>query len=66
MIIQQTQNEIKKFESQGLEMEEERKKILKSLEEKQTNASKEADDFEAKMKSVNKILDQLKAGELCT
>ncbi|KAJ8021559.1 Coiled-coil domain-containing protein 63 [Holothuria leucospilota] len=60
--IWETQNEIKKFESQGLEMEEERKKILKSLEERQTGASKDADEYESKLKSVNKILDQLKAG----
>lgn len=43
-------------------MEEERKKILKSLEERQTSASKDADEYESKLKSVNKILDQLKAG----
>ena len=44
-------------------MEAQRKVILKQLEEKQVRSSKEADDYEVKVRSVNKILDQLKAGE---
>ena len=44
-------------------MEAQRKVILKQLEEKHVRASKEADDYEVKVRSVNKILDQLKAGE---
>ena len=44
-------------------MEAQRKVILKSLEEKQVKSSKEADDYDVKVRSVNKILDQLKAGE---
>lgn len=45
-------------------MEAQRKVILKTLEEKQVKSSKEADDYEVKVRSVNKILDQLKAGWL--
>lgn len=43
-------------------MESQRKQILKKLEEKQIKASQEADEYETKLKSVNKIIDQLKAG----
>ncbi|XP_071946194.1 coiled-coil domain-containing protein 63-like [Antedon mediterranea] len=60
--IAEIKDEIKMFESQGAEMETQRKTILKSLEEKQTNSAKDADDFDSKTKGVNKILDQLKAG----
>jgi len=45
-------------------METQRKQILKQLEEKQVKASKEGDETEVKLKGVNKILDQLKAGKL--
>ena len=44
-------------------MEEQRVSILKTLEEKQTKAAKDADGHDSKLKSVNKILDQLKAGK---
>lgn len=43
-------------------MEEERKEIMRKLENRQINASKEADAFEDKHKAVMKILDQLKDG----
>lgn len=44
-------------------MEDQRVTILKTLEEKQTKAAKNADTHDSKLKSVNKILDQLKAGK---
>lgn len=53
---------MRKFEAQGVELEVQRQQILKGLEEKQANASKQADDFDEKQKSVAKILDQLNAG----
>ena len=58
----QINDEIAAFKDQGMEMEAQRKVILKQLEDKQVKASKEADDYEVKVKSVNKILDQLRAG----
>ena len=58
----QIQDEIGEFNRQGSSMEDQRVAILKSLEEKQTKAAKDADGHDAKLKSVNKILDQLKAG----
>lgn len=48
-----------------MEMEEERKSILKRLEEKQTASAREADEAEEKNKGVCKILDQVRAGQ-CT
>merc|ERR1719244_957454 len=60
--IAEIQDEISEFKRQGSAMEEQRVAILKSLEEKQTQAAKDADSHDAKLKSVNKILDQLKAG----
>lgn len=58
----QIKNEIEKFKDQGIELEEQRKVILKQLEEKEASASHDADEYEQKYKEVAKILDQLKAG----
>ncbi|KAK3087593.1 hypothetical protein FSP39_007948 [Pinctada imbricata] len=55
-------NEIEKFKLQGIELEDQRKKILKELEDKQTVCSRDADDYEQKNKEISKILDQLRAG----
>ncbi|XP_013397891.1 coiled-coil domain-containing protein 63-like [Lingula anatina] len=60
--IQEIQNEIEKFKAQGIEMEKQRKIILKQLEERQAAASKSADEYDEKYKGTSKILDQLKAG----
>ncbi|XP_013064556.2 coiled-coil domain-containing protein 63-like [Biomphalaria glabrata] len=60
--INAIQLEIENFKKQGIELESQRKQILRSLEEKQTKASREADEYEQKHKEVSKILDQLKAG----
>ncbi|KAF6036165.1 CCDC114 [Bugula neritina] len=60
--IQKINEEIEAFKAHGVELEDKRKVILKQLEDKQVKASKEADDYEVKVRSVNKILDQLKAG----
>ncbi len=44
-------------------MESQRQMILKDLEQKQVKASGQTSDNEEKHKEVNKILDQLRAGE---
>ena len=54
---------MEKFKAQGVELEVQRQDILKDLEEKQTGASRLADDFNEKHTGVMKILDQLRAGE---
>ncbi|RUS82977.1 hypothetical protein EGW08_009262 [Elysia chlorotica] len=56
------QLEIENFKDQGIELESQRKHILKGLEDRQTRATREADEYEQKYKEVSKILDQLKAG----
>lgn len=63
MLWPQIYNEIDKFRAQGVEMESQRKHILKQLEERQVVASKEADEYEQKNKEISKILDQLRDGE---
>ncbi|XP_071481099.1 coiled-coil domain-containing protein 63-like [Diadema antillarum] len=60
--IEEIKAEMREFEDQGAQMEEDRKAILKGLEEKQVAATKLADEYGVKIKSVNKILDQLKDG----
>lgn len=56
------QLDIENFKDQGIELESQRKVILKNLEEKQSRATQDADEYEQKYKEVSKILDQLKAG----
>ena len=61
--ITQIQLDIENFKDQGIELESQRKVILKNLEDRQSKATQEADEYEQKYKEVSKILDQLKAGE---
>lgn len=61
--IFQKNNEIEKFKLQGIELEDQRKKILKELEEQQLVCSQEADEYSKKNKEISKILDQLRAGK---
>ncbi|KAK2148881.1 hypothetical protein LSH36_477g01000 [Paralvinella palmiformis] len=60
--IDEIKSEIESFKSQGVELEEQRKAILKTLDEKQSHAAQKADEFDEKYKEVSKILDQLRAG----
>ncbi|XP_059141450.1 coiled-coil domain-containing protein 63-like [Physella acuta] len=60
--INNIQKEIEDFKNQGIELESQRKIILKNLEQHQIKATREADEYEQKHKEVSKILDQLKAG----
>ena len=60
--IQQIQDNIKQFESQGVEMEEKRKEILKELELELTAINDEATSYESRYSATTKILDQLKSG----
>lgn len=50
------------FEKQGIEMEEQRKQILKELEQKYRNATKLAQEYEEKIKANNKTLEQTRTG----
>lgn len=59
----QIKDEIEKFKLQGIELEDQRKRILKELEEKQSVATKNADEYEKKHTEISKILDQLRKGK---
>jgi siroheme synthase (precorrin-2 oxidase/ferrochelatase) len=54
--------DIRQFEKQGIEMEEQRKRILRELEQKYQNATHLAEDYEEKIKANKKILDQSRVG----
>lgn len=60
--IQEIHDNIERFQSEGVDMEDERQTILKQLEDKQHKASKQGSEYDEKHKEVNKMLDQLKAG----
>ena len=51
------------FKLQGTALEEQRKKILKELEEKQISSSKDADESQKKHTEISKIIDQLRRGK---
>ncbi|XP_060071331.1 coiled-coil domain-containing protein 63-like [Ylistrum balloti] len=60
--IEDINNEIEKFKLQGIELEDQRKKILKELEEQSNTAAANGDAADGKNKGITKILDQLRAG----
>jgi coiled-coil domain-containing protein 63/114 len=60
--IDQIKTDIRQFEKQGIEMEEQRKRILRELEQKYRNATQLADEYEEKIKENKKILDQSRIG----
>ena len=62
VFLLQIKNEIEKFKLQGIELEDQRKKILKELEDKQSVSSRDADEYEKKHTEISKILDQLRKG----
>ena len=63
LLFTQIQLDIENFKDQGIELESQRKVILKNLEDRQSKATADADEYEQKYKEVSKILDQLKAGD---
>jgi chromosome segregation ATPase len=60
--IEQIEQQIKAFQNDGMELEFERQKILKELEERRSVLSKQADDYNARSTELSKVLDQVKAG----
>lgn len=60
--IELVKQDIENYRKTDSEMDEDRKRIFQKLEENQTLASKDGDEYEEKNTSVGKILDQLKAG----
>ena len=60
--IDQIKTDVRQFEKQGIEMEEQRKRILRELEQKHKNASQLASEYEDKIVANKKILDQSRIG----
>ena len=59
----QIKDDIEKFKRQGVEMEEKRKAILRSLEADLASISEQTTAFEARFTAATKVLDQLKSGK---
>lgn len=60
--IDQIQTDMRLFEKQGIELEEQRKQILKELEQKHRNSTQLAEEYEEKIRANKKILDQSRIG----
>lgn len=60
--IDQIQTDMRMFEKQGIELEEQRKHILKELEHKHRCSTQLAEEYEEKIKANKKILDQSRVG----
>ena len=54
--------DMRQFEKQGIELEEQRKQILKELEQKHRNATQLSEEFEEKIRANKKVLDQSRIG----
>ncbi|CAF3044135.1 unnamed protein product [Rotaria sp. Silwood2] len=60
--IADIKKEIRHFEAQGVELEDQRQKMLDQMEDKCSQATKLAAEYEEKILSAKKILDQCRAG----
>eukprot|EP01135_Chromosphaera_perkinsii_P002361 Nk52_evm15s222 gene=Nk52_evmTU15s222 len=60
--ISEVKLDIEKFRGQGVNMDNQRKKILKELEDKLTVTEQSAESYEAKHTQAAKIINQLKSG----
>lgn len=54
--------EIRRFESQDVELEEKQKHLVEQLQDKRSQANTLADEYDEKTRSARKILDQCRAG----
>ncbi|CAM4792915.1 unnamed protein product [Rotaria magnacalcarata] len=60
--IDEIKKEIRHFEVQGMDLEDQRKKTLDQLEEKSSHATRLADEHEEKSRTGKKILEQCRGG----
>ncbi|CAF1090649.1 unnamed protein product [Rotaria sordida] len=60
--ITDIKKEIRHFEVQGVELEDQRKQMLDKMEDKRSQATKLTDEYEEKIRNAKKILDQCRAG----
>ncbi len=61
--IQQIKADIEQFKSQGVEMEEKRKTILRGLEEELSSVTDKTGSLSAKFAAATKVLEQLMSGK---
>jgi regulator of replication initiation timing len=60
--ITDIKKEIRRFEGQGIELEEKQKRLREQIEDKTVQANAIASENEEKTKATRKILDQCRAG----
>ncbi|XP_031560443.1 coiled-coil domain-containing protein 63-like [Actinia tenebrosa] len=60
--INEVNADIEKFKSEGVEMETQRKNIMKGLEDQLNSTADKQEQFEGQHKQTKKILEQLKSG----
>ena len=63
-IFVQVQSDIDQFKSEGIEVESQRKAILRNLEDDLHNASVATEEYDEIHKGMNKIIEQLKNGKI--
>ncbi len=61
--IDDIKKEIRRFEGQGIELEEEQKRMLEHIDDARSQSNAAADDYEEKIRATRKILDQCRAGK---
>lgn len=54
--------EIQHFRSQGVQLEDERKRLLEEIEHKEFRARRTADEHDERTRTTRKILDQCRTG----
>ncbi len=60
--IADIKKEIRRFEGQGVELEDKQKRMLEQIQDKRLQATTLAEEYEEKARSSRKILDQCRAG----
>ncbi|XP_069493459.1 outer dynein arm-docking complex subunit 1 [Ambystoma mexicanum] len=60
--IAEIKKEIEDFKAQGVRLDQEHKMILRELERKHEEATRQANSYQEQLKGVMKVLDQLKTG----
>jgi hypothetical protein len=60
--IAEIKKEIRRFEGQGVELEDKQKRMLEQIDDKRLQGNTLADEYEEKTRTARKILDQCRAG----
>jgi Zn-dependent oligopeptidase len=60
--IADIKKEIRRFEGQGVELEDKQRRMLEQINDKRLQATALAEEYEEKSRAARKILDQCRAG----